>query len=323
MTGCTPGWQGGYLSPPPDKDSPMPHAMTTAERRGYQQICGAGGMMLAVAADQRGGMRKLLASSAEGEAAIDDAELGRVKAGLVRHLGNAAACILLDATCAVPAVVDNGVLARDTALLIGLDASGWDTGSGGARHSKLVPDVTARRVRELGATGGKIMVYLRADRPEANARNLQILRDCIADFAAEDLLLVVEFLTYRMEGEAEADYAPMVPDLVVEGTRLCLDLGAKVLKLPYPGSAEACAEVTALCAGVPWAVLSAGVDHDTFLGQVRIALENGASGVIAGRALWKDCLSLDAEVQAQRLRDIALPRLREIEAILDGHAGRD
>ena len=37
-------------------------AMTTAERRGYQQICRDDGAMMVIACDQRGGMRTLLAS---------------------------------------------------------------------------------------------------------------------------------------------------------------------------------------------------------------------------------------------------------------------
>ena len=44
----------------------------------------------------------------------------------LRYLANEASCVLLDPVCAVPAVVDRGVLARDVALLVGLDASGWD-----------------------------------------------------------------------------------------------------------------------------------------------------------------------------------------------------
>ena len=38
------------------------------------------------------------------------------------------------------------------------------------------------------------MVYLRPDRADADAHNLDTLRHCISDFAAENLLLVVEFL---------------------------------------------------------------------------------------------------------------------------------
>ncbi|MEM8663012.1 MAG: tagatose-bisphosphate aldolase [Pseudomonadota bacterium] len=298
----------------------MPATMTTAERRGYQQICRDNGHMMVVAADQRGGMRKVLADTPEAQKAIDEATLGIVKAGIVRHLANKTACVLLDAVCAVPGVVDDGVLARNTGLLVGLDASGWDTDENGYRISKLVPGITARRVRELGGTGAKLMVYLRADRAEANTVNMQIIRDCVADFAAEDLLLVVEFLTYQLDGESEEDYKRAFPDLIVDGTKICLDLGSKVLKLPYPGTADACRRVTALCAGVPWAVLSAGVDHETFLGQVETAMACGASGVIAGRALWKDCIALDAQVREDRLERIASARLRQIEAILDAHA---
>lgn len=288
-------------------------SMTTAERRGYQQICGTDGAMMVIAADQRGGMRKVMAATPADEAAITEAMLGDTKADIARYLATHAACILLDPVCAVPAIVDTGVLARDTALLIGLDASGFDVTPEGYRLSRLVPGVDARRVRELGGTGGKIMVYLRADEPDANAANLAILRACVADFAREDLLLVVEFLTYDLPGEGKDAFRAATPGLIEGGTRLCLDLGSKVLKLPYPGTAQACAAVTALCGTVPWAVLSAGVDHDTFLGQVETATRNGASGVIAGRALWKDCISLDRAVTRDRLTSIAVPRLRQLQ----------
>ena len=228
-------------------------------------------------------------------------------------------CILLDPVCAVPQVVDDGVLARDTALLIGLDASGFDTTPEGYRLSRLVPGIDARRVRALGGTGGKIMVYLRSDHPEANPHNIDILRRCIEDFGREDLLLVVEFLTYELPGESKADYKALIPKLIEDGTRLCLELGSKVLKLPYPGNQEACAAVTALCGTVPWAVLSAGVDHETFIGQVEVAMRNGASGVIAGRSLWKDCISLDRTVTRDRLAAVAVPRLRQIQAVITRH----
>lgn len=290
--------------------------MTTAERRGYQQICGPDGAMMVIAADQRGGMRKIMAATPADEAAITEAMLGETKADLTRYLASQASCILLDPVCAVPAVVNDGVLARDTALLIGLDASGFDVTPEGYRLSRLVPGVDARRVRELGGTGGKIMVYLRADRPDANTANLEILRRCIADFGREDLLLVVEFLTYELPGETKEAFRAATPGLIEDGTRLCLELGSKLLKLPYPGHAEACAKVTALCGPVPWAVLSAGVDHDTFLGQVETAMRNGASGVIAGRALWKDCIALDRAVTRDRLTSIAVPRLRQIQDVV-------
>ena len=171
--------------------------LTTSERRGFQQICGKNGAIMVIACDQRGGIRQILADTPAERAKISDAMLGDTKADVVRYLASEAPCVLLDPVCAVPRVVDEGVLPRDVALLIGLDASGYDTDAEGHWLSRLAPGIDARKVRALGGTGGKIMVYLRADRPQANGHNMAIIRQCIEDFAREDLLLVVEFLTYR------------------------------------------------------------------------------------------------------------------------------
>jgi tagatose-1,6-bisphosphate aldolase len=291
--------------------------LTTAELRGFQQICGTNGAIMVIACDQRGGIRQILAGTPDERAKITDTMLGDVKADVVRYLASEAPCVLLDPICAVPRVVDEGTLPRDTALLIGLDASGYDTDAEGHYLSRLSPGIDARKVRELGGTGGKIMVYLRADRPHANDRNMAVIRQCIEDFAREDLLLVVEFLTYALPGEDPVAYKAAFPALIEGGTRLCLDAGAKVLKLPYPGTAEACAAISAMCGPVPWSVLSAGVDHETFLGQVEIAMANGAAGVIAGRALWKDCVYVDRARTRDALVAKAVPRLRQIQTILD------
>lgn len=291
--------------------------LTTAELRGYQQICGKNGAIMVIACDQRGGIRKILAKTAEDQARITDTMLGDTKSDVTRYLAANAPCILLDPICAVPRVVDEAALPRDVALLIGLDASGYDTDSDGHFLSRLAPGINARRVRELGGTGGKIMVYLRSDHPKANAHNVAIIKHCIEDFAREDLLLVVEFLTYPMPGEDPAAYKVKFPSLIEGGTRICLAAGSKVLKLPFPGTPEACAAITTMCGTVPWSVLSAGVDHETFIGQVEIAMTNGASGVIAGRALWKDCVSLDRAEQKSLLVNRAVPRLKQIQAILE------
>jgi tagatose-1,6-bisphosphate aldolase len=291
-------------------------AMTTAERRGYQQICGENGAMMVIACDQRGGMRTLLAASPDEQAKISNDVLGLTKMDITNYLARHAGCVLVDPICAVPGLVDEGVLHRSTGLLIGLDASAFDITPEGYRISNMVDRITARRVRELGGTGAKIMIYLRSDVPAANTANMTTLRRAIADFAAEDLLLVVEFLTYALPGETPEAYSAKIPTLIEGGSKLCLQAGSKVLKIPYPGTSDACANITAMCVDVPWAVLSAGVDHATFLGQVETSMANGAAGVIAGRSLWKDCISLDRSVTKQKLETIAVPRLREIQAVI-------
>ncbi|UJH70001.1 hypothetical protein [Ornithinimicrobium sp. INDO-MA30-4] len=68
---------------------------------------------------------------------------------------------------------------------------------------------------------------------------------------------------------------------------------------------------------MPWAVLSAGVDHSTFIEQVRIAVANGAAGAMAGRSLWKDSLAMTNEGREAGLTGKSQPRLAELrEAVL-------
>src|SRR2546430_2254883 len=77
------------------------------------------------------------------------------------------------------------------------------------------------------------------------------------------------------------------PGLIRDCAVLLEECGARYLKLEYPGSEAGCAAISDAIS-VPWALLSAGVDHPTFIGQLRAARAAGASGFIAGRSIWKD-----------------------------------
>lgn len=291
--------------------------LTTLERRGMAAISTPGGKMLIVAADQRNGMKAVMNDAPDGPGSITAGQLSDAKADLVRYLGNAAPAILLDPEVALPRVADEGVLARDTALVVGLDASGFDTVDG-LRYTNFVPGMTPRKVRELGGDVAKMLWYMRPDLQNAGSRVADEIRDLVKACTDEGLLLIVEILVYRLEDESEEAYAAAFPGLVAGAARLSVECGAKVLKLQYPGSAEASAAVTEAAAGVPWAVLSAGVDHETFIKQVETAVANGAGGAMAGRSLWKDSLSVSAAVREELLTTKALPRLQELEAVVDG-----
>ena len=291
--------------------------LTTLERRAMAAISTPAGNMLIVAADQRNGMKAVMTDAPAGPGSITIDELADAKSDLVRYLGNHAPAILLDPEVALPRVVDDATLTRDTALVVGMDASGFETVDG-LRYTRFVDGVTARRVRELGGDVAKMLFYMRPDQQGADSRVADEIRDLVKACEEEGLLLIVEVLTYRLENESEDDYRALFPTLVADAARIAVDCGAKVLKLPYPGSAEASAAVTASASGVPWAVLSAGVDHETFIGQVETAVANGASGAMAGRSLWKDSLAVSPEVREDLLTTRALPRLRELAAVVDG-----
>ena len=293
--------------------------LNTLERRALRSISTPAGNMLIVAADQRNGMKAAIKDAPEGSDAITREELAEVKADLVRHLANHAPAILLDPEVALPGIVDDGVLDRDTALVVGLDASGFETVDG-LKYTRFVPGVTPRTVRDLGGSVAKMLYYTRPDKQDDTSHVAQEIRDLVAACEAEGLLLIVELLTYQLEGESDEEYAAAFPALVADGAALAVACGAKILKLQYPGSAEASDAVTAAAQGVPWAVLSAGVDHETFIEQVTTAVAHGAAGAMAGRSLWKDSLSFDAALREERLTGRALPRLHELAAAVDRRA---
>jgi len=263
-------------------------ALTTAQRRAYQQISDTSGRMLVVAMDQRASMKSLIQGTV-GEATYEDL---------------------------VAAKLDDGVISPHCALMIGMDATGFDIGPTGLRESRIVAGVDARRIRALGGTAAKLNVYMRPDREGADGFAARMIAGVVEDCAREDVLLVVEILTYALPDEAAEAYKAIAPQLVVQAAAVAREVGAQVMKLQYPGSLEGCQAVTAALGDIPWAVLSAGVDSATFLGQLRIALAGGASGAIAGRALWKDTLAADPVERKRRLQEMAVPRLREIQAVL-------
>src|SRR3954463_1756091 len=260
------------------KEQPM-NRLTTLERRAMAAISTPSGRMLIVAADQRNGMKAVMTDAPDGPGSVTVEELAAAKGDLVRYLGNHAPAILLDPELALPNVVDDSTLARDTALVVGMDASGFETVDG-LRYTRYVEGVTPRRVRELGGDAAKMLFYMRPDEQRADSRVGDEIRDLVKACAEEGLLLIVEVLTYRLEDESEADYQAAFPQLVADAARISGECGAQGLKLPYPPSAPARAAVTAAAGGVPWAVLSAGVDHETFIKQVEVAVANGARGAM-------------------------------------------
>jgi tagatose-1,6-bisphosphate aldolase len=117
--------------------------------------------------------------------------------------------------------------------------------------------------------------------------------------------------------------------VVVETARRLVVPGVDILKAEFPLDiaaepdearwAEACAELTAASAA-PWVLLSASVDYETYLRQVTVACQAGASGVAVGRAVWKEAVGLTGEARSAFLRGPARERMVRITALCDALA---
>jgi sulfofructosephosphate aldolase len=109
---------------------------------------------------------------------------------------------------------------------------------------------------------------------------------------------------------------------IVEAAAELAGLGPSLYKCEVPlhgrgtdAELEArCREIDAAVA-CPWVVLSQGVEADDFRRAVTAACRAGASGFLAGRALWSTTLA--APDPTLPLRERSAPRLRELAEIVD------
>ena len=77
---------------------------------------------------------------------------------------------------------------------------------------------------------------------------------------------------------------------------------------------KACEEISEASV-TPWILLSAAVDYETFLRQVTIACQSGASGIAVGRAVWQEAVSVLGEERTEFLRNIAYQRMTRLSSL--------
>jgi tagatose-1,6-bisphosphate aldolase len=295
--------------------------MTTVTQASLDPIAGEDGVFAIVAMDQRNTLRRMFAAV---EKTATPEAMRAAKVDVARALTPAASGILLDPTIGVPAVLEAGALAETCGLLVAAEPESRGDYHGEPRASRL-PEQNAAWVRDLGGHAVKFLVQLRPGRPHLTGQPdlaeevLDVVRQVVDDCRRAGVPSVVENLVYQLPGEE-----PLTPqqreDLIVEAARKLDDIGPDLLKLEYPGSPKGCRRVASTVHG-PWAVLSAGVAFAEFQQVLRVSCdEGGASGFIAGRAIWKEAVGLDGTERQEFLDTVARPRLDDCLAAVTGRA---
>jgi tagatose 1,6-diphosphate aldolase/sulfofructosephosphate aldolase len=256
---------------------------------------------------------------------IDDPsvdELTAIKADVVEALAPAASAFLLDPTFGVPAL-DQVDRSAGFGVLVAAEPESRLSWQGEPRAS-LDPGQDANWVRAQGGSALKFLIQVRADRhaspgePDLTAEALDVIGQVVADCREAGVPSVIENLIYPLPGE---DLTPeRRADAIIEAARALDDLGPDLLKLEYPGDPASCRRLAGAIRS-PWAVLSAGVDFDVFTDVLKISCdEGGASGFIAGRAVWKEAVGMEPAERQAHLAGEGLRRLEGCVAAIDGRA---
>jgi len=259
----------------------------------------ASGTFLMVAMDQRESLRTMLRDHGHDPT---DERVARFKQAVARELAAFASGLLIDKDHAeaVAPLVPRG-------LMLAVDRLQQEPGEI-VEDTELDEDVDP----PPSAVALKLLVIWRDDDQRARRREMS---ERFAAFARRRGLLSVLEPVVRAERREEA---------IVEAARELGPTGCDLYKCEVPTHGEGTDdEITAWSQRIdealpcPWVVLSQGVAPERYPTAVAAACRGGASGMLAGRAVW--AATLPADDPTELLREHSVPRLRELAEIVDAH----
>ena len=296
--------------------------LTPGKLAGMKAVADARGVIAAAAMDQRGSLQKSLAKEKGGD--VSDAMMEEFKSLVTEVLTPHASAILLDPEWGIPASKRR---AKNAGLLLAYEKTGYDK-TGPGRLPDLLDEWSVRRLKEAGADCLKILLYYTPfDPKDVNNKKHAWVERIGDECRANDLPFFLEFVGYE-EGADEKglEYARKKPEIVAASMaeftkdRYGVDVmkvevpinmkfveGAKVASGPSAytrDQAKTWFLEAAKVATKPFIFLSAGVSNAEFTESLALASESGVrySGVLCGRATWKDGIPVFAKEGAAAFR---------------------
>ncbi len=285
--------------------------------RGLAACASESGTFAVLALDHRQNLRKEL--NPVDPAVVTHDEMVEFKRAVVRALAPVATGTLLDPEIGAAQCIADGSLPARAGLLVAVEATGF-LGPSSARVSRALDGWSVTRIKRMGASAVKLLVYYHPDAPNA-ADQERFVAEVAAASRAADIALFVEPLSFALvEGEKLTGEARR--RVVVETARRLTAIGGDVLKAEFPYDPsiddagawrDACAELDG-ASSVPWVILSGGVDDELFERQAETACRAGASGVLVGRSVWAPAAGL---AEGERDAWLASEGRRRLQRLVD------
>lgn len=274
------------------------------------------GSLAMVAMDQRESLRHMFDLAGAGRPADD--VLIRFKLDVAEALGPLASGFLIDRQYGFEGVRE--ALPAGTGLILAADDLTQE--DGGPVEETALDDVVLTQTDLAGVSALKLLVIWRRDARRAD--RVRLVERFIAECRARGVLSVLEPVVRATPEELDAKTWDL--DVAIrEAAAELSPLGQSLYKVQVPMSgtgdeAEQRAASEQLNASItgPWVVLSQGVDRPAFLPAVEAACRAGASGFLAGRALWSDVVGREDVPSA--LRELSVPRLEALVEVVDREA---
>jgi tagatose 1,6-diphosphate aldolase len=315
-------------------------SLSEGKIRHLKALSNKDGVIAAAAMDQRGSLQKAIAG-ARGISTdqVTPDMMSEFKVAVTKVLTPHASAILLDPEYGLPAAKARS---SNAGLLLAYEESGYDNTKPG-RLPDLLPHVSAKRIADWGANAVKILLYYTPfDDSQVNDIKHAFIERIGAECEAQQIPFFCEFVGYDPKGGDEKgfEFAKIKPQVVIASMQEFSKPQYKidVLKVEVPINAnyvegssvykgqKAYSRQEALghfrraadVATKPFIYLSAGVSNAQFVESLNMAAEAGTdySGVLCGRATWKEGIPIYAKQGVKALEDwLANEGVKNINAV--------
>ena len=301
---------------------------------GMRRMADENGLFKMTAVDQRPPIKSPIAKH-HGTPEAPWQAVADFKTLLIETLQGQSSAMLLDPHFAIPRGI--GKLSPTKGLIVTLEDSLFEETQEG-RESREIDDWSVAKIKRMGGDAVKVLAWYRPDAPKHNREKQKDFTRRIGEACARyDIPFLFELLVYPLAGDAHqtTDYIEMKgkrTDHVLQSVAdfASPEFGIDVFKLESPVAAKAVpeggdADVQAAfdemgrLAGRPWVMLSAGAGKAEFRNILAHAYRAGASGYLAGRAIWLEPFGLYPDWDAMRkgLETGSVDYMRDLNALTD------
>jgi tagatose 1,6-diphosphate aldolase len=309
--------------------------LTPGKLWGLRRMADENGIFKMTAVDQRPPIKAPIAAHLGVENAPWD-QVARFKDLLVETLQEQSTAMLLDPHYAIPRSMDR--FSPTKGLVVTLEDSLF-TETPEGRLSSEIDNWSVAKIKRMGGDAVKVLAWYRPDAGDDVNRAQRDYVKRIGDACARyDIPFLFELLVYPLAADAHqtTEYIEMkgkkADDVLASVEEFAKpEYGVDVFKLESPvnaSDADGSSSVQAIfdemgrLAGRPWVMLSAGAGKPEFHSVLKHAFDAGASGFLAGRAIWLEAFQAypDWDSIRAKLETDAVDYMAEISELADAKA---
>jgi tagatose 1,6-diphosphate aldolase len=307
--------------------------LSPGKLRGLQRISNANGTLTMVATDQNSSMINMIRDSLERKGEKREPtydEIVDAKITLAAALSPYCSGLLVDAYYGVWNTVASFHLPKETGILIRVEKSGGEKNKVKAPLGALEPGWNVAKIKRIGADAVKLLAQFEPTEPDSAEHQFAFVQQIYEECRRHDILFLLEPTSFAFGDEKKdsKSYFDRKARTVIDSARI-LSRYCDIYKAEFPGTfghendqqLMKNLEELSRASVKPWVLLSAGVDYPAYKKQVEMAVHAGASGVLGGRAFWKEYFLQDGQPARETFaRGECAKRVKEIDQIVQSKA---